>query len=191
MSDSALQIVEATAFAAHAHAFQKRVDMGDAYVTHLAEVAASCARHEPFDPVLVIAALLHDTLEDTPVTEAALRELFGDEVTDLVLEVTDPPGLKGKERRERQVAHTVTASARAKIIKIADKTSNIAEMIECPQGIAKVKKPERYLEWSRRVVEVCRGSDPALEFAFDAVVARAEAACAKRKKEKPAKGKTT
>jgi GTP diphosphokinase / guanosine-3',5'-bis(diphosphate) 3'-diphosphatase len=176
MNNSARQIVEAFAFAAHAHAFQKRDDMGDAYVIHLAEVAASCAQHEPFDPVLVTAAILHDTLEDTSVTEQALRERFGDDITDVVLEVTDPPGLKGKARRERQVAHIATASTRAKILKIADKTSNVAELADLPKGgIGKVKKARRYLEWSSRVVDVCRGSDADLEFAFDTALARAQA----------------
>lgn len=184
MSDSARQIVEAMAFAAHAHAFQLRDDVGDAYVVHLAEVAASCARHEPFDPVLVTAALLHDTVEDTPVTEDALRGIFGDEVTDIVMEVTDPPGLKGKARRERQVTHMATASVRAKLIKIADKTSNVAELADHPKGIGKIKNAARYVDWSRRVVDVCRGSDAALEAEFDAVAARAEAGLARHAKEK-------
>jgi (p)ppGpp synthase/HD superfamily hydrolase len=177
--------VEAFAFAAHAHAFQKRDDMGDAYVTHLAEVAASCARHEPFDPVLVTAAILHDTLEDTATTEDALRSAFGDEITEIVLEVTDPTELKGKARRERQVTHIATASMRAKLIKIADKTSNVAELADLPQGIGRVKRAQRYIDWSRRVVDVCRESDAMLEFAFDAALARAEAGVKQSVRENP------
>ncbi len=173
MPGAAQTIAEAFAFAAHAHAFQRRDDMGDAYVTHLAEVAESCAHHEPFDLVLVVSAILHDTLEDTDVNEEQIRQRFGDAIAETVLDVTDPPGLKGKARRERQVSHTASASSRAKLIKIADKTSNVAELLGRPGGIGAARKPGRYLDWAERVVDVCRGSDARMEAAFDQMLARA------------------
>lgn len=172
-ADDARLIAEAAVFAARAHRFQRRDDTGDAYMVHLAEVAAACARHEPFDAILVAAAYLHDTVEDTEVTEKALRAAFGETVTEIVLEVTDPPGLKGKARRERQVSHTATASDRAKLIKIADKTSNLAELVEHPRGIAQIKNARRYADWAKRVVDVCRGLDAGMEDAFDSVHAQA------------------
>lgn len=186
MTAGARQIVEALAFAARAHAGQKRDDMGDPYINHLAEVALSSSRHEPFDPVLVTAALLHDTIEDTPVTADDLRRRFGDVVTEVVLEVTDPDGLTRKQKRDHQIRCVSTASDRAKILKIADKTSNVAELADLPGGPWPVsgEDPRDYLQWSRDVVDLCRGLDPQLEADFEAAAARLEAAIAQHEKGK-------
>jgi len=183
MSGDARLIVDAFAFATHAHGTQKRDDRGDPYIAHLAEVAALCARHEPFDPVLVAGAVLHDTLEDTGVSEAELRERFGDEVTELVLEVTDPDGLKKSERRARQVAHMLTASDRARILKIADKTSNVGELADLPASRIKPKRMRKFVAWSRQVVANCKGVDAALEAGFEEAAARADARIASQAKE--------
>jgi (p)ppGpp synthase/HD superfamily hydrolase len=168
----ARMIVEAVLFAADAHAHMRRDDGKTPYFNHLAEVAAHCARHEPFDPVLVVAAYLHDTLEDTGATEPLLRERFGDEVAGVVMEVTDPPGLKGKARRQRQVEHAATSSLRARLIKIADKTSNVAELVEHPGKDETIAGMQKYLKWARAVVDACRGTDAGLELAFDTAAAR-------------------
>lgn len=177
-------IAEAVEFAAEAHAGQ-RLDNGKTpYFNHLAEVAARCARHEPFDPVLVTAAYLHDTVEDTGVTEELIRERFGDAVADLVMEVTDPPDLKGKARRQRQVDHAATSSERAKLIKIADKTSNVGELVDRPAKDETVKGMRKYLDWARAVVDACRGVDGDMEAAFDTAAERLEAAIAARARKK-------
>lgn len=168
-------IAKAVMFAARAHDGQKRQDAGDAYFNHLAEVAALCAGLEPCDPVLVAACYLHDAIEETDVTEEVLRAEFGDEIADLVMDVTDPPGLKGKKRRERQVSHTAAAGPRVKRLKLADKTSNVEELIGIPARRFDVKANARYLDWARRVVDVCRGLEPALESRFDASAARLQA----------------
>ena len=177
-------IAEAVLLAAEAHAGEKRDDGVTPYFNHLAEVASRCARHEPFDPVLVAAAYLHDTIEDTGVTEPLLRERFGDEVADLVMEVTDPPGLEGKARRQWQVDHTATASLGAKLIKIADKTSNVTELVDHPGPDHTAEKGAKYLKWARAVVDVCRGSNGAMEAAFDTAAARLEATIAAADREK-------
>ncbi|WP_293291816.1 HD domain-containing protein [Oricola sp.] len=155
-------------FAARAHDGVMREDRGDAYFNHLAEVAAMCAELEPFDAVLVAACYLHDTVEDTSVTEADIRAQFGDDIADLVMDVTDPAGLKGKARRERQVAHTAGSGPRVKRLKLADKTSNVEELIGLPDGRFDAKGNAKYLKWARRVVDTCRGLEPTLEARFDA-----------------------
>ncbi|PWW01737.1 metal dependent phosphohydrolase [Hoeflea marina] len=162
-------------FAARAHDGETRQDAGDAYVNHLAEVACICAGLEPFDPVLVAACYLHDAIEDTAVTETVLRAEFGDEIADLVMDVTDPPDLKGRERRERQVSHTAAAGPRVKRLKLADKISNVEELIGIQARRFKVKANARYLDWARRVVDVCRDVEPALDARFDASARRLEA----------------
>ncbi len=79
-----------------------------------------CASIQPLDPVLVTAAWLHDALEYTDTDERALRDKFGKAVADLVADVSDPPGLKGKPRRRRQVDHTSEAGIRTKRLMLAD-----------------------------------------------------------------------
>ena len=167
-------IANAVEFAARAHDGIRREDRGDAYFIHLAEVAAMCAALEPFDPVLVAACYLHDTVEDTDVTEADIRVRFGDAVADLVMDVTDPPDLKGKARRERQVTHTAEAGPRVKRLKLADKTSNVEELIGLPAKRFDPDGSAKYLKWARRVVDVCRGLEPSLEDRFDASAATLE-----------------
>jgi len=174
-------ISQAALFAAHAHGGQMRADKGDPYLVHLAEVAAICAELDPFDPVLVTAAWLHDTVEDTDVTEADVRARFGNAVADLVMDVTDPPDLKGNMRRQRQIAHTTASGPRVKRLKLADKTSNVEELIGLPPARFDAKANARYLDWSRRVVDVCRGLEPALEARFDASAARLEAEIARHR----------
>lgn len=171
----ARRIADAVLFAADAHAGQIRTDKGDPYFNHLAEVAAMCAALDPFDPVLVTGCYLHDTVEDTHVTEADLRARFGDALADLVLDVTDPPGLKGEARRQRQVTHTAASGPRVKRLKLADKTSNIEELIGLPPERFDAQANARYLDWARKVVDVCRGAAPELEARFDASAARLEA----------------
>ena len=168
-------IMDAALFAADAHSSQVRTDRGDPYINHLAEVAAMCASIEPFDPVLVAAAWLHDTVEDTDPTEADIRSRFGGQVAALVLDVTDPPGLHGDARRERQIAHTAACGPRVRRLKLADKTSNVEELIGLPTERFDGPGNARYLDWSRRVVTVCRGVAPALEARFDRSAARLEA----------------
>ena len=179
-------IAEAVLFAADAHADDMRDDGRTPYFNHLAEVAARCAAHVPFDAELVAAAYLHDTVEDTGVSEALLRERFGDVVADVVMEVTDPPELKGEARRQHQVERAATASLRAKLIKIADKTSNVTELVDSAAPDEPLAKQRRYLEWAHAVVNACRGSDAALEEAFDTAAGRLATAIAAREgKDKP------
>ncbi|MAW89156.1 MAG: phosphohydrolase [Phyllobacteriaceae bacterium] len=184
----ARRIADATLFAARAHAGQVREDSGEPYVNHLAEVAAFLSALEPFDPVLVTAAWLHDVVEDTAFTLDDIQMLFGSEVAELVSDVTDPPGIKGKARRDRQVTHTRESGPRVKLLKLADKTSNVEELIGLPADRFDRKGNERYLKWARRVVDVCRGLAPDLEARFDRSAETLDAEIAEAKaREKPVK----
>ena len=77
------------------------------------------------DPSVVIAALLHDAIEDQGVTSETLAAEFGQHVADIVLEVTDDKSLPKAERKRLQVTHAPHKSREAKLIKLADKTSNL------------------------------------------------------------------
>ena len=99
-------ILKAAHFAAEKHAGQRRKGAAaEPYINHLLEVAelASGAIPEP-DTNLVIAALLHDTIEDAGVTKEQLLQVFGSDVADVVLEVTDdktlPSGTEAPANRQ-------------------------------------------------------------------------------------------
>jgi guanosine-3',5'-bis(diphosphate) 3'-pyrophosphohydrolase len=167
-ADAVTLITRAFAFAAHRHGGQRRnAATEEPYLNHLTEVANLLAyATDGGDLVLVAAGVLHDTLEDTETTEDELRILFGPDIADLVREVTDPPDLGESERRQRQVEHTPTLSPRAKLLKIADKTSNIRERIAYrPDGISDERLRD-YIEWGGMVVAGCRGLNQKLEDAF-------------------------
>lgn len=172
MSEAARLILDALEFAAHAQGAQRREDAGDSYLVHLAEVAAACGGHEPFDPILVAAALLHDVVEDTSVTEADLRTRFGGDIAALVMEVTDPPDMPRDNKQAIQAEHMARASERARLLKLADKTSNVAELADLPAPATDAMR--NYLAGARLVVDACRGTDPRMEATFDAVAARLE-----------------
>src|SRR5580698_3001871 len=124
-------ILEAAHFAAEKHAGQRRKGAaGEPYVNHLLEVAqlVSSALPEP-DANLVIAALLHDTVEDVGVTKEQLAERFGSDVADLVMEVTDDKSLPKAERKRLQVEEAPKKSVRAQYIKVADKISNMRSVL--------------------------------------------------------------
>ena len=162
-------ILEAAHFAAVHHAGQKRKGAdGEPYINHLLEVAqlVSAALPEP-DPNLVMAALLHDSVEDAGVTREELLRLFGQDVADLVMEVTDDKSLPKAERKRLQVANAPHKSARAQMIKIADKISNLRSILQSPPAGWDEARKKQYCEWARQVVEALSSPNPVLKAEFD------------------------
>src|SRR4029453_12189305 len=126
-----LLVSEAADFAARRHTGQPSKGRGnEPYVNHLAEVAnlLSVATGGT-DAELVAAGWLHDTIEDTATTREELAQKFGERVADLVAEVTDDMRLPKSERRRLQIVESPGKSSSAKLIKIADKISNIRARI--------------------------------------------------------------
>jgi guanosine-3',5'-bis(diphosphate) 3'-pyrophosphohydrolase len=83
-------------------------------------------------PVALTAAILHNTIEDTETTAEELRAAFGDEVTEVVLEVTDDKALPKAERKRLQVEHAPHISECAKLVKLADKIANLRDIGASP-----------------------------------------------------------
>src|SRR5258708_12265057 len=134
VAPSVQHVLEAARFAAEKHAQQKRKGAAaEPYVNHLLEVAhlVSTVLAEP-DDNLIVAALLHDVIEDAGVTAAELIERFGEDVAALVLEVTDDKSLPKAERKRLQVLNAPKKSGRAQSIKLADKISNLRSMLSSP-----------------------------------------------------------
>ena len=110
---------------------------------------------EVSDEVALLAAALHDTVEDTKTTFEELEEHFGPEVAGLVREVTDDKSLDKSERKRLQIEHAPESSDRAKQLKIADKICNIRDITVSPPADWSLKRRSEYLSWSEKVVAGC------------------------------------
>jgi guanosine-3',5'-bis(diphosphate) 3'-pyrophosphohydrolase len=146
----------AAAFAARKHQDQRRKDaQASPYINH---------------PLTLMAAVLHDTLEDTETTPEELAAGFGVAVRDLVQEVTDDKRLSKPERKRRQAMTASGLSDRAKLVRIADKIANIQDVAHHPPVHWDLKRRRDYLEWTADVVAGCRGVNPRLEAAYDQIL---------------------
>ena len=168
------RILDAATFAADKHKSQTRKGNGQPYINHPIEVAnllTSVGKVE--DPDIIIAALLHDTVEDTDATFDELERRFGRAVAGYVRELTDDKSLPKAERKRLQVEHAPHMSNEAKQIKLADKISNIRDVTENPPEGWDMKRRREYVEWGKKVVAGLRGSNEGLEKRFDELVDRA------------------
>jgi GTP diphosphokinase / guanosine-3',5'-bis(diphosphate) 3'-diphosphatase len=163
--------IAAVAFAAHKHRNQRRKDAeASPYINHpiaLANVLANEGGVE--DERTLIAAVLHDTVEDTETTEQELAREFGADIAGIVLEVTDDKSLPKAERKRLQVEHAVTISRRAKLVKLADKISNLRDVASNPPADWPLERRQNYFNWAKAVVDQLRGVHPGLEALFDEV----------------------
>lgn len=161
--------ISAIAFAADKHRNQRRKDVeASPYINHpiaLANVLANEAMID--DERVLIAAVLHDTIEDTDTTIHELNRLFGNEIGDLVLEVTDDKALPKADRKRLQIEHAATISRRAKLVKLADKTCNLRDIAASPPADWSLSRRQEYFDWAKAVVDQLRGVHPELERIFD------------------------
>jgi len=167
-------ILSAARFAAEKHAGQRRKgEAAEPYVNHLLEVAelVAMALPEP-DTNLVIAALLHDSIEDAGVTAGDLASRYGADVASLVSEVTDDKSLPKQERKRLQVQNAPKKSARAQTIKLADKSSNLRSMLASPPAGWDVERRREYFVWARRVVDGLTAPNPMLKAEFESTFSK-------------------
>jgi GTP diphosphokinase / guanosine-3',5'-bis(diphosphate) 3'-diphosphatase len=171
-----LQVLKAADAAARWHVHKRRKGPAEEpYINHLLEVAVLVAEATGgCDTNLVVAALLHDAIEDLEVPRELIAEAFGDDVASIVVEVTDDKSLPKPERKSAQIATAAMKSPRAKVLKLADKTSNLRAIAESPPKDWSVKRRMEYVQWARRVVEGLRGVNPKLEAQFDQAARAAE-----------------
>jgi len=165
-------VSEAADLAARRHNGMARKGRGDEpYINHLAEVANLLAvATDGTDAELVAAGWLHDTIEDTGTNREELAEKFGERVAALVVEVTDDMTLPKAERRQKQIVDAPRKSPGAKLIKIADKISNIRARIMPQANQAERDDLIDYLAWAEKVVDGCRGVNAMLDRMFDETV---------------------
>ena len=167
--DILLSLLEALEFSADKHRNQRRKDIeASPYINHPIKVTHILAKEGGVeDQTTLIAAILHDTIEDTETTAPELESIFGRNVRELVDEVTDDKSLPKKERKLLQIERAKHSSLRAKMIKIADKISNIKDIMESPPKDWSKERKIEYLDWSEKVVQGCRGCNTILEGFFD------------------------
>lgn len=158
MSDTPIEspaadlVMRAQAFAMDAHAGQTRKGAArEPYAVHLAEVA-SLTRAFGGGDAAVAAAWLHDCIEDCAVVDGEIRAAFGDTVADLVGELTDPPRTPRAQRRRLQVEKAAGKSAQARLIKVADKTSNLRSVAMSPPSEWDAARKLGYVRWGVAVV---------------------------------------
>lgn len=165
------QLLQAIHFAAKRHRNQRRKNVGKTpYINHPIEVAHILMfEGDVRDSDILVAAVLHDTVEDTQTTFAEIEHLFGKSVCSIVAEVTDPAGLSSGERKAKQIEKAPHISKKAKLVKLADKISNLRDIISDPPENWSFARQEAYFQWAEKVIDGLRGVHPQLEAAFDRV----------------------
>ena len=171
-----IAVLKAADVAASWHANQRRKGSAqEPYVNHLVEVATLVAEATQGDDFeLVIAALLHDAVEDCESPKELIQELFGEGVTTLVFEVTDDKKLDKGERKRLQIENASHKSPRARILKLADKISNVRALARSPPADWSIGRKLEYLKWACTVVDSVRGTNSWLEEKFDEAMVAAE-----------------
>ena len=167
-------ILKALGFAARKHKDQRRRDVeASPYINHPITLAnILCNEAHVTDNEVICAALLHDTVEDTDTTEAELAQEFGATICGIVMDVTDDKVLRKRERKQRQIDHAAHISDKAKLVKLADKISNLRDMASCPPAGWDLDRRREYFDWAKAVIDRLRGVHGALEAIFDEAYAR-------------------
>ena len=162
-------LLKALSFAAYKHRHQVRKGSEPIpYINHPIALADLLVRTGKIrDPKTIAAALLHDTVEDTPATLKELKSEFGPVISRLVAEVTDDTSLSRKERKREQAKHAPTLSRRARVLKLADKTCNLRDIVHDPPVGWSLKRKQEYFDSAKCVVDKIRGTNVELETAFD------------------------
>jgi guanosine-3',5'-bis(diphosphate) 3'-pyrophosphohydrolase len=169
--DDLTALLKAIKFSAEKHRGQRRKGADSSpYINHPIEVAEAIATIAGVSDLnILIAAILHDTLEDTLTTPDEIESAFGRGVRLIVQEVTDDKSLPKPERKRLQVEHASHASNGAHLIKIADKMSNVRDIKHHPPAGWPVERQLEYLDFADRVVAGCRGVSALLEASYDEV----------------------
>lgn len=163
------QLFEALAFAAHKHRAQRRKDVeASPYINHPIALARTLSVEGGVtDTRTLIAAVLHDTVEDTDTTFEEIAAMFGKKVADIVREVTDDTTLEKADRKRLQIEHAPHMSKRAALVKLADKTSNLRDVATSPPRGWPLERKQAYFDWAKAVIDQLPPVNKRLRAAFD------------------------
>ncbi|CAI4229960.1 unnamed protein product [Auanema sp. JU1783] len=169
-SDVAL-LMKANDFAARRHRFQKRKDNRTPYINHPIGVAFILTNEaKVYDVITLAAALLHDVVEDTKTSHEEILTEFGEEIHNIVKELSDDKDLPKDVRKAMCITRAPELSHKAKLIHLADKLYNLRDLKrQTPHGWEK-KRIKEYFQWSKQVIDGMRGSHLILEALLDDVL---------------------
>jgi len=141
-------LLQALAFSAHKHKDQRRKDVDSSpYINHPISLASIlCNEGHVTDIDVICGALLHDTVEDTDTTAAELEDRFGPIIRDIVMDVTDDKTLDKPDRKRLQIEHAAHISEQAKLVKLADKISNLRDVAENPPPAWSLERRQGYFD---------------------------------------------
>lgn len=157
MSDTEENIVEkARKIATQAHEGQKRKSEDVPFISHPLAVA-TILEELGFGEKVIAAALLHDVLEDTVVSEEELRNAVGDEITNIVVAVSEDKSLEWEDRKKQYIETVASASEEVKAVSVADKIHNARDFIRIheeygPEVWAKFRRGKGKSIWFQRAL---------------------------------------
>ncbi len=178
-ADDTARIIRAIRFSAGHHQNQTRKNAAKSpYIIHPIGVANHLMTvGQVHDADILIAALLHDTVEDTSATFEEIRKEFGAIVEGYVHELTDDKSLPKAERKKLQIEHAPHKSFGAAMVKLADKYYNLTDLSrEIPKDEKGNPWPkervDEYFAWAKQVVDALPQANPALKKAVDEIIAK-------------------
>jgi guanosine-3',5'-bis(diphosphate) 3'-pyrophosphohydrolase len=166
-------VIQAIEFAAQKHRKCRRKDIdASPYINHpIALMHVLCVDGGISDPTILAAAALHDTIEDTETTAEELRTAFGEEIANIVVELTDDKNLLKADRKRLQIEHARHMSREGALVKLADKISNLRDVAGNPPANWDIERRREYFEWAKAVVDGLPPVSPKLRALFDAAYA--------------------
>jgi hypothetical protein len=164
-----VRVIKAIDFAAEKHRFQKRKGAEELpYIIHpigVAHYLMTIGNVRDID--IIIAALLHDTVEDTGTSFVEIQEQFGLRVESFVRELTDDKSLVKAERKQLQIVNASHKSAGAAQVKLADKLYNLTDIMYSPPTDWEKERIDDYFRWAKRVVDNLPWVNASLKAAVD------------------------
>jgi len=165
-------IVDALKFSSGKHSNQRRKDReASPYINHpidVLEVLWNIGKIR--DAETLAAGVLHDTIEDTGTTPDEIRDRFGQNILELVLELSDDKSLPKEERKRLQIVNAPHKSVGAKLVKIADKICNLRDITRSPPADWSLERKKEYFNWTEKVVAGLRGVNSCMEAAYDQIL---------------------
>jgi guanosine-3',5'-bis(diphosphate) 3'-pyrophosphohydrolase len=170
--NSLKNIVSALDFAARKHRDQRRKDhAASPYINHpISLVSILVIEAGISDPNVIVAAILHDTIEDTDTTPEEIERHFGQKIKTIVEEVTDDRSLSRDVRKELQVKHASHLSTEAALVKLADKIANLRDLQCSPPLNWSCERKQDYFDWAEKVVKNINDPHPRLMEIFSSTI---------------------
>lgn len=154
-----VRLVNAINFSAIKHRNQRRKNQEKSpYINHPIEVTAFLTNAGITDVNILMAAVLHDTIEDTGTSYEEISLQFGSDVAETVMECSDDKSLDKVQRKKLQIEHAESISTAARLVKMSDKLSNMKDLMHNPPTHWSKTEIVGYVVWSYYVVQKLKGA---------------------------------